>query len=62
MSKNYSKIHEKIIQISIHLPKKHAKNLNTVVTYMKKYTNFHTITQEIYKFSETYSKIHEKAY
>ena len=29
---------------------------------MKKYINFNTITQETYKFSETYRKIYEKVH
>ena len=50
-----------IMKASIHL-RNHIKFLIIIVKDLKKYINFHTFTQETYKFSKHYSKIHEKVY
>ena len=50
------------MSISIHLLVKPANFLKSITKYMKMYTNFNTITQETYKFSKIYNKLHEKVY
>ena len=48
--------------ISILYSRNHIKFLKIKVKDMKKFSNFHTFTQETYKFSKHNSKIREKAY
>ena len=48
------------MNVTIQLIKKPRNFLQSIIKYMKGFTNFHIITQETYKFFRNYNKIHEK--